>query len=135
MTNMLQMSIAAIDFVSNTCSPGLEGDSLGFFKDEGLDAHIELVSALGTTKALRNGAVDALIAGSVHDVLTEFPGWKGAKLVVALSQQTPWLLVVRRDLIAKRGDIGAVKGLRLTAAEGPDQALKQMLIRAQIDPD
>jgi hypothetical protein len=29
--------------------------------------------------------------------------------VVALSQRTPWLLVVRADLAADRGDIGAVK--------------------------
>jgi len=69
-----------------------------------------------------------------YDVLTEFPGWKGAKIVVALSQGTPWILVVRADLAGKRGDISAVKGLRLTAAEGPDQALKQMLIRAGIAP-
>jgi NitT/TauT family transport system substrate-binding protein len=129
------MRIAAVDLISNTCFPALAADELGFFKGEGLDAHIELVPALGATKSLRNGTVDALIAGSVHDVLTEFPDWKGAKLVVALSQGTPWLLVVRADLAAKRGDIAAVKGLRLTAAEGPDQALKQMLIRAQIDPD
>jgi NitT/TauT family transport system substrate-binding protein len=129
------MRIAAVDLVSNTCFPALAADELGVFKSEGLDAHIELVPALGATKALRNGSVDAMIAGSVHDILTEFPGWKGAKLVVALSQGTPWLLVVRADLAAKRGDIGAVKGLRLAAAEGPDLALKQMLIRAQIDPD
>ncbi|HEY3643031.1 MAG TPA: ABC transporter substrate-binding protein [Xanthobacteraceae bacterium] len=129
------MRIAAVDLVSNTCFPALAAEELGVFKGEGLDAHIELVPALGATKALRNGSVDAMIAGSVHDILTEFPGWKGAKLVVALSQGTPWLLVVRADLAAKRGDIGAVKGLRLAAAEGPDLALKQMLIRAQIDPD
>jgi NitT/TauT family transport system substrate-binding protein len=129
------MRIAAVDLVSNTCFPALAAEELGVFKSEGLDAHIELVPALGATKALRDGSVDAMIAGSVHDILTEFPGWKGAKLVVALSQGTPWLLVVRADLAAKRGDIGAVKGLRLAAAEGPDLALKQMLIRAQIDPD
>jgi hypothetical protein len=75
-----------------------------------------------------------MIAGSVHDVLTEFPQWKGVKIVVALSQGTPWLLVVRTDLAAKPGDLNAVKGLRLTAAEGPDLALKQMLIGAGIDP-
>jgi ABC-type nitrate/sulfonate/bicarbonate transport system substrate-binding protein len=90
---------------------------------------------LGATKALRAGSADAMIAGSVHDVLTEFPGWKGTKLVVALSQGTPWLLVVQTDLFTKRGDINALKGLRLTAAEGPDLALKQMLIGARIDPD
>ncbi len=135
MMDILQMRIAAVDLISNTCFPALAADELGFFKDEGLDAHIELVPALAATKALRNGSVDAMMAGSVHDVLTEFPGWKGAKLVVALSQGTPWLLVVRADLAARRGDLAAAKGLRLTAAEGPDQALRQMLIGVRIDPE
>ena len=129
------MRIAAVDLVSNTCFPALAADELGFFKAEGLDARIELVAALGATKALRNGSADAMIAGSVHDVLTEFPRWEGVKLLVALSQGTPWLLVVRADLTAERGDISAVKGLRLTAAEGPDLALKQMLIGCRIDPE
>lgn len=129
------MRIAAVDLISNTCFPALAADELEFFKSEGLDARIELVPMLGATKALRDGAADAMMAGSVHDILTAFPGWKGAKLVVALSHGTPWLLVVRANLAARRGDIGAVKGLRLTAAEGPDLALKQMLIGAQINPD
>ncbi|HXK30789.1 MAG TPA: ABC transporter substrate-binding protein [Candidatus Binatia bacterium] len=130
----MKLRIAAVDLVSNTCFPALAADELGCFKAEGLEARIELVAALGATKALRAGDVDAMIAGSVHDVLTEFPQWKGVKIVVALSQGTPWLLVVRTDLAAKRGDLNAVKGLRLTAAEGPDLALKQMLIGAGIDP-
>jgi NitT/TauT family transport system substrate-binding protein len=133
--DFVQMRIAAVDLVSNTCFPALAAEELGFYKAEGLDAHIELVPMLGATKALRNGAADALIAGSVHDLLTEFPRWEGAKLLVALSRGTPWLLVVRADLAAKRGDIGAVKGLRLTAAEGPDLALRQMLVEAKIDPN
>jgi ABC-type nitrate/sulfonate/bicarbonate transport system substrate-binding protein len=128
------MRIAAVDLVSNTCFPALAADELGFFKAEGLDARIDLVPMLGATKALRNGSADAMIAGSVHDILTEFPGWSGAKLVVALSQGTPWLLVVRADLAAARGDIAALKGLRLTAAEGPDLAFKQLLIRGGLDP-
>src|SRR5207245_7500776 len=131
----MQLHIAAVDLVSNSCFRALEAEELGFYKAEGLDAHIELVPMLGATKALRAGTVDAMIAGSVHDVLTEFPRWQGVKLVVALSQGTPWLLVVRADLAAKRGDVSAIKGLRLTAAEGPDLALRQMLIDAKIDPD
>ena len=119
------MRIAAVDLVSNTCFPALAADELGFYKAEGLDARIELVPMMGATKALRSGRADAMIAGSVHDILTEFPRWEGAKLVVALSQGTPWLLVVRADLAAKRGDLNAVKGLRLTAAEGPDLALRR----------
>jgi len=130
----VRLRIAAVDFISNTCFPALAADELGFFKAEGLDARIELVAMLGATKALRDGSADAMVAGSVHDVLTEFPDWRGAKIVVALSQGTPWLLVVRADLAAKRGDINAVRGLRLSAAEGPDLALRQMLIGAGIDP-
>ena len=130
----MQLRIAAVDLLSNTCFPALAADELGYFKEEGLDARIELVAMLGATKALRNGSADAMIAGSVHDVLTEFPNWKGAKIVVALSQGTPWLLVVRADLQARRGDLNAIKGLRLTAAHGPDLTLKQMLIGAGIDP-
>ena len=129
------MRIAAVDLISNTCFPALAADELGFFKAEGLDAHIELVASLGATKALRDGSADAMIAGSVHDVLTEFPRWGGVKIAVALSKGTPWLLVVRADLAVKRGDLNAIKGLRLTAAEGPDLALRQMLIGARIDPD
>jgi ABC-type nitrate/sulfonate/bicarbonate transport system substrate-binding protein len=41
---------------------------------------------------------------------------------------------VRADLAAKRGDITAVKGLRITAAEGPDLALKKMLTGAGVIP-
>ena len=128
------MRIAAVDLISNTCFPLLAADELGLFKTEGLDVEIELLPMLRGTQALRNGAVDLMAAGSVYDALTEFPGWKGAKIVVALSQGTPWLLVVRSDLPASRGDVHGVKGLRLTAAEGPDQALKQMLICAGIEP-
>src|SRR5262245_3279272 len=128
------MRIAAVDLVSNTCFPALAADELGFFKAEGLDARIELVAMLGATKALRDGSADAMIAGSVHDVLTEFPDWKGVKIVVALSQGTPWLLVVRANLAAKRGDIDGVRGLRITAAEGPDLALNRMLTGAGINP-
>ena len=129
------MRIAAVDLVSNTCFPALAADELGFFREEGLDARIELVPAMGSTRALRNGAADAMIAGSVHDVLTEFKNWEGAKIAVALSQGTPWLLTVRADLDAARGDAGALRGLRLTAAEGPDLAFKAMLRCAGLDPE
>ncbi len=96
---------------------------------------IELVAALGATKALSSGEADAMIAGSVHDLLTEFTDWKGAKLCVALSQGSPWLLTVRADLEASRGDFDALRGLRLTAAEGPDLVFKQLLRDAGLDPE
>jgi ABC-type nitrate/sulfonate/bicarbonate transport system substrate-binding protein len=123
----VQLRIAAVDLVSNTCFPALAADELGYFKIEGLDARIELVAMLGATKALRQGSADAMIAGSVFDLLTEFPNWRGAKIAVALSQGTPWLLMVRSDLAAKRGDLNALRGRRITAAEGPDLVLKHLL--------
>jgi len=128
------MRIAAVDLVSNTCFPALAADELGFFKGEGLDVRITLVPMLGATRALKDGSADAMIAGSVFDLLTDFPGWRGAKLAVALSQGTPWLLTVRADLAARRGDLQALKGLTLTAAEGPDLAFKQMLKLAGLEP-
>ncbi len=131
----VQMRIAAVDLVSNTCFPALAAHELGFFNEEGLDAHIELVSAIGSTKALREGSADAMIAGSVFDVLTEFKDWQGAKVCVALSQGTPWLLTVRADLDVERGDVSALKGLTFTAAEGPDLAFKQMLRSGGLDPE
>ncbi len=129
------MRIAAVDLVSNTCLPALAADELGFFKAEGLDARIELVPMLGATRALRDGTADAMIAGSVHDLLTEFRDWQGVKICVALSQGTPWLLTVRADLAAAHGDFEALRGLRLTAAEGPDLVFKECLRRAGLDPE
>jgi NitT/TauT family transport system substrate-binding protein len=131
----VKLRIAAVDLVSNTCFPALTADVLGFFKQEGLDASIDLVAMLKATKAVRDGDADAMIAGSVHDVLTEFPDWRGVKLTVALSQGTPWLLVIRADIPAQRGDIRALKGLRLTAAEGPDLVFKQLLRAAHLSPE
>lgn len=126
--------IATVDLISNTCFPVLAADELGLFKAEGVAVELKLLPMLRGTQALRAGDVHAMVAGSVYDVLTEFPGWRGAKVVVALSQGTPWLLVVRKNLAAVRGDIRAVKGLRLTAAAGPDEAFKQLLIRSGLDP-
>ena len=47
------MRIAAVDLVSNTCFPALAAYELGYFKAEGVDVEIELVSAIGSTKALK----------------------------------------------------------------------------------
>src|SRR5437016_5046731 len=103
MSETRKTRIAAVDLVSNTCFPLLAADELGLFKAEGLDVEIELLPMLRGTQALRNGTVDLMAAGSVYDILTEFPEWKGSKIIVALSQGTPWLLVVRAGLAVKRG--------------------------------
>jgi len=129
------MRIASVDLISNTCFPALAADSLGFFEEEGVDVQISLIPALGATKALKANSVDAVIAGSVHDVLTEFDHWKGVSVCVALSQGTPWLLTMRKDFKAKRGDFASLKGCTLTAAEGPDLAFKKVLEAGGINPN
>jgi NitT/TauT family transport system substrate-binding protein len=130
----MQMRIAVLDFVTNTCFPVLAAEELGFFKAEGLDAEIKLITPTAkAVSALREGATDAYVSGAVHTVLRSFPRWKGVKLIAALSQGIPWLLVVRSDLRAERGDMNVLKGLRIGGDQGPDAALKQLLIAAGLD--
>jgi NitT/TauT family transport system substrate-binding protein len=125
--------IATPDLVTNSYFPALAAEELGLYREEGLDAHVELLPSLDAVNALRDGLVD-FVAGGAHSTLLAFPGWKGAKVVVALSEGTPWLLVLRRDLNVLRGDINAVKGRRIGAAHGPDHALLQLLKAVGIDP-
>ena len=127
------MRIATPDLVTNSYFPALAAEEFGVFRDEGLEAHVELLPSLDAVIALREGAVD-FVAGGAHTMLLAFPNWAGAKLVVSLSQGTPWLLVLRADSPARRGDIGAVKGLRIGAALGPDRAFLHLLHEVGIDP-
>jgi ABC-type nitrate/sulfonate/bicarbonate transport system substrate-binding protein len=125
--------IATPDLVTNSYFPALAAEELGLYREEGLDAHVELLPSLDAVNALRDGAAD-FVAGGAHTTLLAFPGWKGAKLVVTLSQGTPWLLVLRTDIPARRGDVAAVKGLRIGAAPGPDRAFLRLLQEAGVDP-
>ena len=125
--------IATPDLVTNSYFPALAAEELGVFREEGLDAQVVLLPSLEAVNALRDGAVD-FVAGGAHSTLLAFPGWRGAKLVVALSQGTPWLLVLRADLPVRRGDLGAAKGLRIGAAPGPDRVFLHLLHEVGIDP-
>jgi ABC-type nitrate/sulfonate/bicarbonate transport system substrate-binding protein len=126
------MQIATPDLVTNSYFPALAAEELGIFREEGIDAHVELLPSLDAVNALRDGVVD-FVAGGAHTTLLAFPRWRGAKLVVTLSQGTPWLLVLRADLPARRGEIAAVKGLRIGAAAGPDRAFLRLLAEVGID--
>jgi ABC-type nitrate/sulfonate/bicarbonate transport system substrate-binding protein len=128
-----QLTIATPDLVTNSYFPALAAEELGLYREQGLDAHVELLPSLDAVNALRDGTVD-FVAGGAHTTLLAFPGWKGAKLAVALSQGTPWLLVLRADLPARRGDVSAVKGLRIGAAPGPDRVFLRLLHEAGVDP-
>jgi ABC-type nitrate/sulfonate/bicarbonate transport system substrate-binding protein len=128
------MRIGVPDMVSNSYFPAIAAVDLGCFKAEGIDAEVELVFPVPKTmEKLRDGELD-FVAGSAHATLTAFPDWQGGKLLAALAKHMYWFLVLRTDLGAKRGDIDAVKGLRIGAAPGPDDGLVQLLKDAGIDP-
>ena len=127
------MRIAVPDLVSNSYFPAVAAIGLGFFQAQGIDAELEMVFPVGRAmQALRDGEVE-FVAGPAHATLSAFPGWRGAKLLAALSQHTFWLLVLRADLGVQPGDVEAVKGLRIGAAPGPDAALRKLLAEAGLD--
>ncbi|TMA11435.1 MAG: ABC transporter substrate-binding protein [Deltaproteobacteria bacterium] len=129
------MRIAVPDLISNSYFPAIAAVELGFFKEEGVDAELELLFPVPKTmEALRDGDLD-FVAGSAHATLMAFPNWKGARLLMALAQRMYWFLVLRADLKAKRGDLSVVRGLRIGAEPGVDLGLKQLLVDAGIDPE
>ena len=129
------MRIAVPDLVSNSYFPAVAAVELGFFEAQGLDVELEMVFPVGRAmEALRDGSVD-FVAGPAHATLSAFPGWRGAKLLAALSQHTFWVLVLRSSLGVQPGDVAAVKGLRIGAAPGPDAALRRLLAEAGVDPE
>jgi NitT/TauT family transport system substrate-binding protein len=131
----MRLRVAIPDLVSPSYFPAIAAVELGCFHDEGLDATVELLFPVTKTyEALRDGQLD-FVGGAAHAPLYAFRNWEGCKLLAALAQRMYWFLVVRKDLGAKRGDLAAVKGLRIGAAPGPVDGLRRMLAEAGIDPE
>ena len=105
---------------------------LGLFKQEGVD--IEFVyNTMQGPELMRDGKLD-FIAGPAYVATRTFPAWKGVKLLCALSQYSYWFLAVRSTLDVKRGDLNALRGLRISAApHWPEMSLRYMLGQAGID--
>lgn len=128
-----QLVVAVPDLVSPSYFPAIAAVDLGFVADEGIDARLELrYPVTDAARDLRAGRID-LLAGAAHAPMHAFPGWRGVKLLMALSRNTYWFLVVRSDLQIARGDLAALHDIRIGAAPGPDLALQIMLRDAGID--
>src|SRR5262245_44453351 len=128
------MKIAVPDLISNSYFPAVAAVELGQFRQQGLDATIEMIFPVDRAyAALREGAVD-LVAGSAHSALSAFSDWKGVKLLCAQAQGMYWFLVMRSDLRARRGDISAVKGRSIGAAPWVEMGLRRLLRAGGIDP-
>jgi len=105
---------------------------LGFFKEEGVDIEFVYNTKQGPELML-DGKVD-FIGGPAYAATRSFPGWKGVKLLCSLSQYSYWFMAVRKDLNIKRGDLQALKGLRISAATSwPGMGLRFMLAEAGFD--
>jgi ABC-type nitrate/sulfonate/bicarbonate transport system substrate-binding protein len=105
---------------------------LGYFKREGIDVEFVYNTREGPA-LMREGKLD-FIGGPAFVALRAFPDWKGVKLLCALAQYAYWFLAVRRDLDVKRGDLQALKGLRISAAvTDPGKVLHYMLLEAGLD--
>jgi ABC-type nitrate/sulfonate/bicarbonate transport system substrate-binding protein len=127
----MALRVAIPDLVSPSYFPALAAVELGFLPG----ATVELIYPVTKTyEELRAGRLD-FVGGAAHAALYAFKDWAGAKLLCALAQRMYWFLVVKKDLNAKRGDLSIVRGLRIGAAPGPVDGLKQMLKRAGIDPE
>jgi ABC-type nitrate/sulfonate/bicarbonate transport system substrate-binding protein len=105
---------------------------LGCFKQQGIP--IEFVyNTMQGPELMREGKLD-FIAGPAYAGTRAFPAWQGLKLLCALSQYSYWFLAVRATLDVKRGDLAALKGLRISAAPAwPEMALRHLLADAGID--
>jgi len=127
------MKLAVPDLISNSYFPAAAAVELGFFKEEGLDLSLELVFPVDRAyREMRDGHID-FVGGSAHSALAAFPEWEGAKLLCAQAQGMYWFLVMRADLGAKRGDVGAVKGRSIGAAPWVEMGLRRLLTEAGID--
>jgi len=129
---MLRLAVADLDSPSYFVATAAA--ELGFFQQEGVD--IEFEHAFGAKdgpERLRDGSLH-FFAGPAYAATRAFPSWKGAKLLCALSQYAYWFMAVRADLDVKRGDVRALKGLRISSSTAfPEVALRHLLAQAGID--
>jgi ABC-type nitrate/sulfonate/bicarbonate transport system substrate-binding protein len=107
---------------------------LGYFEAEGID--VELERAFGAEegpKRLRDGTLH-FFGGPAYAAACAFPDCEGAKILCALSQYSYWFMAVRADLDVKRGDLEALKGLRISCSPSlPTLGLRYLLAQSGID--
>jgi len=129
------MKVVIPDLVSNSYFPAIAAVEMGFFKEEGIDAELELIYPVGKCyEALRDGKAD-FVGGSAHSAPTAFAEWQGVKFLGALAQYTYWFLIMRKELGARRGDLSVVKGRKIGAAPLIDIGLIELLKESGIDPE
>ena len=129
---MFKISVADLD--SPSYFVAVAAADLGFFRYEGVEVELqrEYGGPVGPER-LRDGTLD-FYGGPAYAATRAFPGWKGTKLLCALAQYSYWFLAVRADLPVTRGDLAALKGLRISSSmEAPVLGLRHLLAEAGLD--
>ena len=124
----MTLRVAIPDLISPSYFPAIAAVEMGFLPGATLEL---LYPVTKTYEQLRDGQLD-FVGGAAHAALYAFKDWHGGRLLCALAQHMYWFLVVRKDLNPRRGDLSILRGLRIGAAPGPVDGLKQMLKRAAI---
>jgi NitT/TauT family transport system substrate-binding protein len=130
---MTDVRIAVPDLVSSSYFPALAATRMDTC-DDGFRLTLQhIFPAKAAAEALRDGAVQ-FTAGPVHAAAVVFRGWRGAKVLMALSQGTYWMLVVNHASPVRRNQPDDLRDLTVAVAPGPDLALRQLLRDWRIDP-
>jgi NitT/TauT family transport system substrate-binding protein len=125
------MRVTVSDVVSPSYFPLTAAVELGFFKAEGLDAEL-IFPPVDPGRVLVDGDVD-FYGASPYIAFECLSEWRGGKILCALSQYTYWFLAIRADLGAVRGDMSALKGLRISASGQPGVLLRKLLVDGGLD--
>src|SRR5262249_32661664 len=130
---MHSVAIGMPDLISPSHFAAIAAVELGCFAAEGLDARIEHIHpASKAFEAMRAGTGD-FVAGPAHGMLFAFPAWRGGKLLATLAHGTFWVLVMRSDFAAPRGDLAIVRGKRIASKPVVELGLRMLLEDAGID--
>lgn len=129
------MRLAVPDLVSSSYFPALAAARLAPADGDRVPLSLEhLFPVRAAAEALRDGQVEFL-TGPAHAALFAFPRWRGGKILMALSQRTYWMLVVRADLEAESGAVDSLHDMNVAAAPGPAHALRRLLVDSGVDLD
>ena len=129
---MFKLAVADLD--SPSYFVAVAAADLGYFAREGVEVELqrEYGGPVGPER-LRDGALD-FYGGPAYAATRAFPDWKGTRLLCALAQYSYWFLAVRADLAVTRGDLAALKGLRISSSmEAPVHGLRHLLTESGLD--
>ena len=114
-------------------------DSLGYFREQGLDVEVQNFGAGGTKalQALIGGSTDAVVGAYDSTIRMQMQG-KDIRCTILFNNTPGFVVAVRKDLAGKIRTIRDLKGatVGITAyGTGLDYAFRYFLVQAGLTPD